>query len=136
MTLMKEKSMKIQDDLLYTKEHEWARIEGNKATVGISDYAQSHLGDVTYVELPEKGKSVKQSETLASIDSVKAASDIYAPMSGAVSEVNEGLESAPESVNKDPYGAGWIAKIDIKDAGEKKNLMDSKAYEAYLKTLV
>ncbi|MBU4376844.1 MAG: glycine cleavage system protein GcvH [Candidatus Omnitrophica bacterium] len=127
--------MNIPDDLLYTKEHEWIKIEGNKGAVGITDYAQSHLGDVTYVELPEKGKSVKQSEALAAIDSVKAASDIYAPMSGTVSEVNEGLESAPESVNKDPYGAGWIAKIDIKDAEEKKNLMDSKAYKQYLESI-
>ncbi|MFH0839549.1 MAG: glycine cleavage system protein GcvH [Candidatus Omnitrophota bacterium] len=127
--------MNIVDNLLYTKEHEWVRIEGSKATVGISDYAQSHLGDVTYVELPAKGKEVKQFEALASIDSVKAASDIYAPLSGSVSEVNKGLEAAPEAVNKDPYGAGWIAKIDIKDAGEKKNLMDSKIYKQYLGTL-
>lgn len=127
--------MKIPDDLLYTKEHEWIRIEGGKGAVGISDYAQSHLGDVTYVELPAKGKSVTQFGALASIDSVKAASDIYAPMSGSVSEVNAELEAAPEKVNNDPYGAGWIAKIDIKDAGEKKNLMDSKAYKAYLESV-
>ncbi|MDP3789988.1 MAG: glycine cleavage system protein GcvH [Candidatus Omnitrophota bacterium] len=128
--------MNIPDNLLYTKEHEWVKIEGNKGTVGISDYAQSHLGDVTYVEVPEVGKNVEQFGALASIDSVKAASDIYAPMSGKVSEVNDGLESAPESVNKDPYGKGWIAKIEIKDAGEKKDLMDSKKYKQYLETLV
>lgn len=127
--------MNIPDNLLYTKEHEWVKIEGNKGTVGISDYAQSHLGDVTYVELPEAGKNVEQFGALASIDSVKAASDIYAPMSGTVSEINEGLENAPESVNKDPYGKGWIAKIEIKDAGEKKDLMDSKKYKEYLETL-
>jgi glycine cleavage system H protein len=127
--------MNIPDNLLYTKEHEWVRIEGSRGVVGITDYAQGHLGDVTYVELPEKGKTVKQFETLASIDSVKAASDIYAPMSGTVSEVNETLEGAPEKVNKDPYGAGWIAKMDIKDAGEKKNLMDAKAYKAYLESI-
>ena len=127
--------MNIPDNLFYTKEHEWVKIEGNKGTIGITDYAQGHLGDVTYVEVPEVGKDVEQFGALASIDSVKAASDIYAPMSGAVSEVNEALESAPESVNKDPYGKGWIAKIEIKDAGEKKNLMDSKKYEEYLKTL-
>ena len=124
--------MNIPDNLLYTKEHEWVRIEGNKGIVGITDYAQNHLGDVTYVELPPKGKRIKQFEALASIDSVKAASDIYAPLAGVVSEVNEELETASEKVNKDPYGAGWIVKIDIKDTGEKKNLMDAKAYRQYL----
>lgn len=128
--------MNIPDNLLYTKEHEWIKIDGNKGVVGITDYAQSHLGDVTYVELPPAGKDVKQFEALASIDSVKAASDIYSPMSGAVSEVNEGLGSSPEYVNKDPYGKGWIAVITVKDAGEKKNLMDGKAYKQYLATLV
>lgn len=127
--------MNVPDNLLYTKEHEWVKIEGSKGIVGITDYAQGHLGDVTYVELPEAGKSVKQFGALASIDSVKAASDIYAPMSGAISEVNEGLENTPESVNKDPYGKGWIAKIEIKDVDEKKNLMDSKQYEEYVEKL-
>ena len=127
--------MNIPDDLLYTKEHEWVRIDGNKGTIGITDYAQSHLGDVTYVEVPEVGKDLEQFGALASIDSVKTASDIYAPMSGIVSEVNEGLENAPESVNKDPYGKGWIAKIEIKAAGEKKNLMDSKKYKEYLESI-
>ena len=127
--------MNIPGDLLYTKEHEWVRIEGNKGVVGITDYAQGHLGDITYVEVPEVGKSVQQFKALASIDSVKAASDIYAPLSGSVSEVNGGLEAAPEKVNKDPYGSGWIAKIEIKDADEIKNLMDSKKYKEYLESI-
>ncbi len=127
--------MNIPDNLFYTKEHEWIRIEGNKGTIGITDYAQGHLGDVTYAELPETGKDVKQFGALASIDSVKAASDIYAPMSGVVLEVNEELDAAPEGVNKDPYGKGWLARIENKDAGEKKNLMDSVEYKEYIEKL-
>lgn len=127
--------MNIPDNLLYTKEHEWIRIEGNKGVIGVTDYAQDHLGDVTYVELPETGKLVKQFGALASIDSVKAASDIYAPLSGSVSEVNEGLHEAPDKINKDPYGTGWIAVIEIKDIAEKKNLMNSVKYREYLKSL-
>lgn len=127
--------MNIPDNLLYTKEHEWVRIEGNKGVVGITDYAQSHLGDVTYVEVPAVGKVLRQFEVLASIDSVKAASDIFSPLSGTVAEVNEGLDAKPEAVNKTPYTDGWIAKIDIKDLGEKKNLMDSKQYKKYLESI-
>lgn len=127
--------MDIPDNLLYTKEHEWVLIEGNKGKMGITDYAQSQLGDITYVELPHEGKEVKQFEVLASIDSVKAASDIYAPMSGKVIEVNNNLESSPEAVNKSPYGDGWIAVIEIKDEAEKNNLMDSKKYTEYVKKL-
>lgn len=127
--------MNIPDDLLYTREHEWIRIEGNKGVIGVTDYAQDHLGDVTYVELPETGKPVKQFGALASIDSVKAASDIYAPLSGFVLEVNEELDAAPDKINKDPYGTGWIAAIEIKDISEKKNLMDSVKYKEYVKSI-
>lgn len=127
--------MNIPDNLLYTKEHEWISIEGNIGRIGITDFAQSQLGDITYVELPQIGKIVKQSEVLASIDSVKAASDIYAPMSGKVIGTNEKLESMPESVNKTPYRDGWMALIEIKDSAEKKNLMDSQRYAEYLKTV-
>ncbi len=127
--------MKIPENLLYTKEHEWVLIEGNKGKIGITDFAQSHLGDITYVEVPEVNKEVKQFEGLATIDSVKAASDIYAPLSGKVVEVNGGLESAPESVNKSPYGDGWIAVIEIRDGSEKSNLMDGKKYAEYVKKL-
>ena len=127
--------MNIPDDLLYTKEHVWVRVEGTKGIVGITDYAQGHLGDITYVEAPETGKKVQQFGILASIDSVKAASDIYAPLSGTVSEVNESLEAHPERVNKTPYTDGWIAKIEIKDLSEKKNLMDGKKYKEYLESI-
>lgn len=127
--------MNILDKLLYTKEHEWILIEGNKGKVGITYYAQAHLGDITYVELPSEGKEVKQFETLAEVESVKAASDIYAPMSGKVVQVNNNLELSPESVNKSPYGDGWVAVIEIKDESEKGDLMDSKKYKEYLKTL-
>jgi glycine cleavage system H protein len=127
--------MNILDNLLYTKEHEWILIEGNKGKIGITYYAQSHLGDITYIELPQVGKEIKQFEVLASVESVKAASDVYAPMSGKVVQVNDNLESSPESINKSPYGDGWITVIEIEDESEKTKLMDSKAYKEYLKTL-
>ena len=127
--------MDIPENLLYTKEHEWVLIEGKKAKIGITDYAQSHLGDVTYVDVPEQGKELKRSEVLASIESVKASSDIYAPLSGKVTGINTGLESNPESVNKSPYGDGWIAAIEIKDESEKSRLLDSKKYKEYLESI-
>ena len=124
--------MNIPDNLLYTKEHEWILIEGNRGRVGITDYAQSRLGDITYVELPLMDKEIKQFEIFTSIESVKAASDIYTPMSGKIIQVNTELEKSPEIVNRAPYGDGWIAIIEIKDASEKNNLMDSKIYKEYL----
>jgi len=127
--------MDITEKLLYTKEHEWVLIEGSKVKVGITYYAQSHLGDITYIELPQVGKEVKRSEVMASVESVKAASDIYAPMSGKVVEVNNNLDSSPDTVNKAPYGDGWIAALEIKDESEKTNLMDKQKYQEYLKGL-
>lgn len=127
--------MNIPDNLLYTKEHEWIFIEGNKGKIGITDYAEQHLGDITYIEVPAAGKSVRQFEVLTTAESVKAASDIYAPMSGRVIEINSNLELSPELLNNAPYGDGWIAVIEIKDVSEKNNLMDSKKYAEYLKTL-
>ncbi len=127
--------MNIPDNLLYTKEHEWVLIEGSKGKIGITDYAQEHLGDITYIDLPQEGKEVKQSEALAEIESVKAASDIYAPISGKVVQINNELASAPEKVNKAPYGDGWIAVLEIKDASEKDKLMDSKKYKEYLESI-
>jgi len=123
--------MNIKEGYYYTKEHEWVKIEGGKAKIGITDYAQHKLGDITYIEPPVKGKQVKQFEVLTGIESVKAASDIFAPMSGKIEAFNSGLENAPELVNKEPYDGGWIAEISIKDAGETKNLMDAKAYISY-----
>ena len=127
--------MNIPDNLLYAKEHEWVLIEGNRGKVGITDHAQSHLGDITYVELPSIGKELNQFGMLASIESVKAASDIYVPMSGKVVRVNAKLEKSPEIVNEAPYEDGWIAIIEIKDESEKTKLMDSKTYKEYLESI-
>lgn len=124
--------MEISEDLLYTKDHEWVLIEGNTATVGISDYAQEQLGDITFIELPGVGDDVEQFENLASIESVKAASDIFSPISGKIIEVNEDLESKPGLINKDCYDKGWIAKIEISDSDEAGNLMTAEEYEQFL----
>ncbi len=115
--------------LLYTEEHEWVRVEGHTATIGISDYAQQALGDITFVELPETGNQVLQFEDLAVIESVKAASDIYAPLSGEVLEVNSALEEAPETINRDCYGEGWICKLTGIVEAEKGELLSAEAYE-------
>lgn len=117
----------------YTKEHEWASVEGNVATIGISEHAAHELGDITFVELPAVGKTVKQFDTLAGIESVKAASDIYSPLSGKVVEVNQKLEDAPELVNESAEERGWICKLEITDAGEVGALMDAAAYADFVK---
>jgi glycine cleavage system H protein len=117
----------------YTKEHEWVAIEGTLATVGISEHAAHELGDITFVELPQIGKTVKQFDTLAGIESVKAASDIYSPVSGKVVQVNDRLEEAPEVVNESPEQAGWICKLEVTDPGEVSALMDTPAYEQFVK---
>lgn len=122
-------------EYFFSKEHEWVKVSGTTATVGISDHAAHELGDVTFVELPQVGKVVKQFATLAAIESVKAASDIYAPVSGKVIAVNETLETTPEVVNESAEESGWICVIEVADAGELGNLMNKAAYEEYLKTL-
>jgi glycine cleavage system H protein len=122
-------------ELKYTKEHEWALIEGNRAKVGITDFAQSHLGDIVYVDLPPLGKEVKKGETLLVVESVKTASDVYAPLSGKVIEINNALSKAPEKVNRDPYGEGWMVIIEIKDPKEAEELLSSEDYESYLSTI-
>ncbi|HRU38831.1 MAG TPA: glycine cleavage system protein GcvH [Candidatus Goldiibacteriota bacterium] len=127
--------MNIKDGYFYTKEHEWVKVDGAKAKIGISDYAQHKLGDITFVDLPQVGKQAGQFEALCGIESVKAASDIFAPLAGKVISVNSGLETSPELINKDPYEGGWIAEIEITDASGTKNLMDSKAYGEYVKGL-
>ena len=127
--------MEIEENFLYTKEHEWVSIEDNIATMGISDYAQEALGDVTYVELPEEELEVEQFEQFVSVESVKAASDIYAPMAGKVLEVNRKLEDNPALINKDCYGKGWIAKIEVRDMDESTNLMSAEEYRNYLESL-
>ncbi|HWP49906.1 MAG TPA: glycine cleavage system protein GcvH [Candidatus Limnocylindrales bacterium] len=121
------------EDLKYTKEHEWVRVVGNKAIVGITEFAQDQLGDVVFIELPEVGEKVKQFESFGTIESVKAVSDLYAPLSGEVVKVNDALEDEPERVNKDPYGEGWMLEIEIKNPAELNNLISAKEYEAYIK---
>ncbi len=127
--------MEIMEHYLYTKEHEWINIEDNIGTVGITDYAQNALGDITYVELPQVDQEVEQFEQFVSVESVKAASDIFCPMSGRVMEVNTKLEDQPGSINKDCYDKGWIAKIEIKDADEAAHLMSAEDYRNYLESL-
>ena len=127
--------MEVMEHYLYTKEHEWINIEDNIAVVGITDYAQAALGDITYIELPDVGAEVEQFEQFVSVESVKAASDIYAPMSGKVVEVNEHLESDPELINKSCYHKGWIAKIEISDPEEKSNLLTAEEYRKFLESI-
>ena len=121
--------------MYFSKEHEWVRVEGGVGTVGISDHAAHELGDITFVELPAVGAVVKQFGILGSIESVKAASDIFAPLSGKVVKVNAALELAPEAVNESAESAGWMAEIEIADEAELKNLMTQAQYDDYLKTL-
>ncbi len=119
----------------YTKDHEYIRVDGGTGTVGITDYAQKALGDVVFVELPEAGAAFKKGAQAAVVESVKAASEVYAPVSGEITAVNGALENAPGSVNEDSAGAGWFFKIKLADAGELAGLMDEAAYQAFLKTL-
>lgn len=123
--------MKIVEGLLYTKDHEWIRVEGNKAYIGITDYAQEAMGDIVYVELPEVDEEFEQEDTLCAIESVKAANDVFLPLSGRVIEVNEALEEEPEAVNENPY-ENWIACIEMADESELKELMNAGAYEAFV----
>ncbi len=122
-------------NMYYTKEHEWVKVDGNIATVGISEYAAHQLGDITFVELPRPGKAVKQFEVLCAIESVKAASDIYAPVSGTVASVNEELSTRPEIVNESPEGKAWMATMEMTDPTEVGNLMSKEQYDEYLKGL-
>lgn len=121
--------------LRYTKDHEWIRVENGIGTLGISDHAQQQLGDIVYVELPEVGREVKQGEQLAVVESVKAASEVYAPASGRVVEVNTALIEKPELVNQDPEGQGWFARIELADPTELDQLMDAESYRDFLETL-
>lgn len=119
----------------YTKDHEWIAVEGKTGTVGITDYAQGQLGDITFVELPELGAAVKQGDAPCVVDSVKAASDVYAPVSGEVTAVNEALGEAPELVNTDAESGGWLFRLTLADAGQLDGLMDRAAYDEYVKGL-
>jgi glycine cleavage system H protein len=119
----------------YTRDHEWIRLEGDTATVGITGYAQEQLGDIVFIELPEVGKQLAKGAEAAVVESVKAASEVFAPVSGEVSEVNGSLADAPGTVNDDPEGAGWFMKLRIKNRGEIDALMDEGAYKAFLETI-
>lgn len=127
--------MEIIEHYLYTKEHEWIDIDDNVGIIGITEYAQSSLGDITYVELPGEGEEVEQFEQFASIESVKAASDIFSPMSGKVVDINADLEDEPGLINKDCYEKGWMIKIELSDPEETSNLMTSEEYSSYLESI-
>ncbi|BCS86786.1 glycine cleavage system protein GcvH [Pseudodesulfovibrio sediminis] len=122
----------IPEDLLYSKSHEWVMVEGDIATVGITHFAQEQLGDMTFIELPEVGDTFEAGSEMGSVESVKAASEIYAPVTGEIVEVNEALEDAPEMVNEEPYGDGWMLKFKIK--GEPEGLLDAEAYTAVVES--
>jgi glycine cleavage system H protein len=124
--------VEIKSDLRYTTSHEWIKVEGDTVTMGVSDFAQSELGDITYLELPEAGDSVTKGEPLGVIESVKAASDIYSPVSGEITEANDQVVDAPESVNSSPYGDAWLVKIKLSDQSQVDELMDSEAYEKFV----
>jgi glycine cleavage system H protein len=125
--------MEFPAGLRYTKEHEWIRVEGNQAYVGITDYAQQELGDVVYVELPQAGGPVRYMEPFGVVESVKAVSDLFAPVTGAVKQVNEELFNRPELVNNDPYGQGWMLLVEVGDPSQLETLMTAEQYEAYLR---
>jgi len=124
--------MNFPENLRYTSEHEWIRVEGNEAFVGITDYAQSELGEIVFIDVPTLGETVGQGEVFGSIEAVKTVSDLNMPVSGEVLEINGALDAQPELVNNDPYGEGWIIRISVKDAAELDNLMDAAAYQATL----
>ncbi|MFA7401198.1 MAG: glycine cleavage system protein GcvH [Bacteroidales bacterium] len=124
--------MKILDNLKYTKDHEWLRVEGNEAFIGVSDFAQHELGDIVFVDVPSVGETLNKEESFGSIEAVKTVSDMYMPVSGEVLEFNETLEADPAIINNDPYGQGWIIKIRMTNPAEVDELMDASAYKAQI----
>lgn len=125
--------MEFPDDLRYTKDHEWIKVEENTATVGITDYAQEQLGDIVFVELPDKGESLKEGETFGAVESVKSVSDCFVPLSGKVLDVNDLLQDSPELINEDCYGEGWMLKLEIEDETSLGEMMSNEEYEKYVK---
>ncbi|MFZ5519338.1 MAG: glycine cleavage system protein GcvH [Candidatus Zhuqueibacterota bacterium] len=121
--------MEIPKDLLYTEEHEWVLVEGGVATIGITDYAQGELGDIVFVELPNAGDPAKQMEPFGTIEAVKAVSDLFSPVSGEITEVNELLQDRPELINQDPYDKGWMIKVKLSDPSELNSLLKANEYE-------
>jgi glycine cleavage system H protein len=124
--------MNFPENIKYTSEHEWIRVEGDEAYVGITDYAQSELGEIVFIDVPTEGETVGQGEVFGSIEAVKTVSDLNMPVTGEVLEINSALDAQPELVNNDPYGEGWIIRISVKDAAELDSLMDAAAYQASL----
>ena len=120
------------ENFRYTKEHEWVHVEGDTASVGITDHAQHELGDIVYVDLPKVGAHLEKGKTLGSVESVKAVSDVYAPVSGEVTEINSTLADAPEKLNEDPHGAAWLVKLKLSDPAEVQNLMTAAEYQTYV----
>ncbi len=121
--------MTIPENLRYTKDHEWIKLEGNVATIGVTDFAQSELGDIVYVEIESKGKSLTAETVFGTVEAVKTVSDLFLPVSGTITEVNPALEAQPELINTDPYGEGWMIKMTVDNADDVQNLMDAAAYE-------
>jgi glycine cleavage system H protein len=124
---------KVPSDLQYTKDHEWVRVDGTQATVGITDHAQKQLGDIVFVELPKVGDTFSLADEMGSLESVKAVAEFYAPVSGKVTEINEAVNDEPELVNHDPYGEGWLVKIQITDSSQLSQLLSADQYEQYIK---
>ncbi len=124
----------VPEELRYSKTHEWVRVEGNVAVIGITDFAQGELSDIVMVELPQVGREVKIEDSIGVIEAVKAVTDLYSPISGKVLEVNTNLSASPETINSDPYGEGWIAKLELADPSEAEKLMDAAAYKEFLAT--
>lgn len=124
--------MNIPEALLYSKDHEWAKVEGDVATVGITDYAQGEMGDIVFVEMPQVGDTVSQSQSCGSLEAVKTVADIFSPFSGEVVEINEALEADPQLINQSPYDEGWIYKIKLSNSDEKEQLLTASDYEALL----
>ena len=124
--------MNIPADLKYTQDHEWIKIDGDIATVGITDFAQGELGDIVYVEIETEGEELDKEEVFGSVEAVKTVSDLFMPVSGEITEFNEALEASPETVNEDPYGDGWMIKIKMSDTSELEGLMDADAYKAHV----
>ena len=124
--------MNTPNDIKYTKEHEWVSLDGETATIGITDYAQSQLGDIVFIEFPDINSKINQNETFGVIEAVKTVADLFAPVSGEIIEVNSSLEDSPNFINSDPYGSGWIIKVKIKDSNEYNGLMSSDVYEEHI----
>ena len=122
--------MQVPQELRYSSDHEWVAIDGGKARIGITEYAQDALGDVVFVQVPELGSTVSAGDSFGEVESTKSVSDVYAPLSGTVTAVNDTLADAPESINQDPYGAGWLCEIELADASELDALLDARAYQA------